>query len=127
MSEELRKRFAMNLRRLLEDDGKTQADLARYMHVSTGTASEWVNGQKLPRVDKMEEIAEWLGVTIHDMIPSSNGSQIIISGMMVTDQEEQEVVIGYRNADDLDKALVRRTLGLDRKARGGREEASSAS
>lgn len=85
MSEELRKRFAMNLRRLLEDDGKTQAGLARYMHVSTGTASEWVNGQKLPRVDKMEEIAEWLGVTIHDMIPSSNGSQIIISGMMVTD------------------------------------------
>lgn len=127
MSEELRRLFALNLRRLLEEDGKTQADLARYMKVSTGTASEWVNGQKLPRIDKMEEIADWLGVTIHDIIPKSGGHYISVSGMFVSDPEEQQVVIGYRGADDLDKAIVRRTLGLDRKAKGGQEGATSVS
>ena len=126
MNEELKAQFSLNLRRYLEADGKTQADLARYMKVSTATASDWCNGKKVPRIDKVQTISAWLGIGAHDLIPQI-GMYGEVSGMMVTDQEEQEVVIGYRNADDLDKALVRRTLGLDRKARGGLEEASSVS
>lgn len=126
MNEELRKRFSSNLRRCLEADGKTQADLARFMKVSTATVSDWCNGKAIPRIDKVQTIGAWLGVGAYDLIPKT-GMYGDVSGMMVTDQEEQEVVIGYRNADDLDKALVRRTLGLDRKASGGQVEASSAS
>lgn len=126
MSDELRRRFAIRLKQLLEENGKTQADLARYMHVSTGTASEWVNGQKLPRVDKMEEIAAWLGTTIHSMIPRSE-SYMSVSGMLVTDPDEQEVVVGYRNADDLEKAMVRRTLGIDKKGNVGQAKDSFVS
>lgn len=126
MDDELRKRFSANLRRCLEADGKTQADLARYMKVSTATVSDWCNGKATPRIDKIRVISAWLGVQAYDLIPKL-GIYAEVSGMMVTDPEEQQVVIGYRNADDLDKALVRRTLGLDRNTRGGQGAATSVS
>lgn len=126
MNEELKTQFSANLRRCLEADGKTQADLARYMKVSTATVSDWCNGKATPRLDKLRAISAWLGVTTADLIPRV-GMFAETSGMLVTDPDEQEVVVGYRNADDLEKAMVRRTLGIDKKGSVGQAKDSSVS
>lgn len=64
MDEQLREVFAANLRYYMEKAGKTQADLIRYMGISSATASDWVNGRKMPRADKLQAIASWLGIRI---------------------------------------------------------------
>ena len=64
MDEKLREDFANNLRKYMEEQDKTQADLARYMDVSTATTADWYNGKKIPRVDKLNRIAYWLGIEI---------------------------------------------------------------
>lgn len=50
--------FAENLRYYMNRAGKTQADLYKYMNVTSTTASAWYNGQKAPRLDKIKKYAD---------------------------------------------------------------------
>lgn len=61
-AEKLRKIFSRNLNRLLQNSGHNKIELAKYMGVSTSTVSDWCNGNKYPRMDKVEKIAAWFGV-----------------------------------------------------------------
>ena len=68
MDEKLRNTFVNNLRRYMDARGLTQSDLMRYMKVSSATASDWTNGKKLPRADRLQSIANWLGVQLSDLV-----------------------------------------------------------
>ena len=69
MSEkELKEIFSANLRRLLDEHDKSQADLRRYMGVSSATASDWCNGKKIPRADKLQAICIWLNCEMADLL-----------------------------------------------------------
>lgn len=61
-AENLRKIFGANLSRLLLKSGHNKKELAQYVGVSTSTVSDWCNGNKYPRMDKVEKIAAWFGV-----------------------------------------------------------------
>lgn len=65
---ELRNLFSANLRRWLEARGKTQSDMRRYMGVSSATASDWCNGKKIPRADKIQSLCTWLGIELDDLL-----------------------------------------------------------
>lgn len=67
-SEELKHIFSTNLLYWLEYRGKTQADLYKVTGVSSATASDWCNGKKLPRTDKIVDIATWLMVELTDLM-----------------------------------------------------------
>ena len=54
--------FAKNLRYLMEAKGITQADICRALDVSSATVSDWCSGKKYPRTDKIQHLAELLGV-----------------------------------------------------------------
>lgn len=64
MDEKMRKIFAENLRKYMIKNDKTQADLCRYMRISSATASDWYNGNKMPRADKLQSLANWLGIEL---------------------------------------------------------------
>ena len=69
MSEDkVRKIFSKNLTNQLSLHGKTQKDLVDFIHVSSSTVSNWCTGQKLPRMDKIQAIAVWLGINTSDLI-----------------------------------------------------------
>lgn len=59
--------FAKNLNRLLLKNGKTQSDLVTYMNTTASTVSDWCNGKKYPRVDKMQKLADYFGVLKSDL------------------------------------------------------------
>lgn len=67
MSDNAKMVFADNLRMYLKAKGLTQIDLASYMQCSSSTVSDWCNGKKYPRVDKMQRMADWLGVRMSDL------------------------------------------------------------
>lgn len=60
--------IAFNLNRLLEANGKNQADLAAYMGVSQATVSNWCKGIKSPRMDKLDRICVFLNCTRTDLL-----------------------------------------------------------
>ena len=66
--EELRRIFAQNLNNFMSLNGFKQADLARYMKVSTATTAKWCTGQTMPRIDKIQSICTWLGIRKEDLL-----------------------------------------------------------
>lgn len=60
--------FSQNLRDLMEEKGKIQQDLINDLGFSSSTTSSWCSGQKLPRMDKIQILAEYLGVEVTDLL-----------------------------------------------------------
>ena len=117
MKEILRKKFSKNLRYYLDFRDKTQADLARAMKVSTATTSDWCNGKQLPRIDKMEDICNWLNIDFWDLYPKDSAPNPDV--MLITNDEEKEIIKHYRLAEEGIKSSVRKLLDV-KDAKDGR-------
>lgn len=68
MENNIKELFSKNLCYWLERRGKTQADLYRRMDISSATASDWCNAKKIPRTDKLVDLASWLMIEIGDLL-----------------------------------------------------------
>lgn len=63
MSEqEQRKIFSRNLSRLLEENDKTQKEVADAISVSPQTFNTWVKGVALPRMGKVQALADYFNI-----------------------------------------------------------------
>lgn len=60
--------FAKNLRRFADEKHLAQTDIATLVDCSTATVSDWFNGKKYPRPNRMQRIADILGVKMSDLI-----------------------------------------------------------
>lgn len=63
-----RKIFAKNLRKYLDRAEKNQTDLQKFIGVSSSTVSDWMHGIKMPRMDKIQSICNWLGIQKSDLL-----------------------------------------------------------
>lgn len=61
------RRFSENLVYYLADKGMNRADLARRMHVSRGTVTNWCNGNKYPHADTLENLCKVLNCSIAEL------------------------------------------------------------
>lgn len=68
MNSDYKKVFAKNLSNLLARNKKTQADLVADLRLNKSTVSTWVNGTKMPRMNKIEQLANYFGVEKSDLI-----------------------------------------------------------
>lgn len=68
VSYETKQIFSQNLVRLLDQKGLSQLDLANQMGVAPSTVSSWCNAEKMPRMDKVEWMAQFFGVPTSQLI-----------------------------------------------------------
>ena len=71
MPDNVRDIFVKNLRYIMEAKGITQADICRELEVSSATVSDWCSGKKYPRPDKMQRLADLLGVLFSTLTTES--------------------------------------------------------
>ena len=57
-----------NLRRLASDAGKTQSDISRDLCINKATVSSWMNGTRVPRMDKVDLLAHYFNVHRSDIM-----------------------------------------------------------
>lgn len=60
--------FAKNLQKYMDLNGKTRREICRALGFNYYTFTSWVNGTKYPRMDKVELLAQYFGVTKSDLI-----------------------------------------------------------
>lgn len=60
--------MARNLTKYVELSGKQDKDIAEEIGVSKATFSEWKNGKKYPRIDKIERLALYFHIEKSDLI-----------------------------------------------------------
>ena len=60
--------FAKNLKKYMELNRKSRREVCAALGYSYFTFSDWVNGKKMPRMDKVEQLANYFGVLKSDLI-----------------------------------------------------------
>ncbi len=60
--------FSANLRLLMSKSGKSRKDVSEAIDVSYNTFTDWYKGKKYPRIEKMELLANYFGVTVSELV-----------------------------------------------------------
>ena len=60
--------FSKNLRYYIERSGKDRRELSEIWGFPYSTVTEWVNGKKYPRIDRIEIMADYFGILKSDLI-----------------------------------------------------------
>ena len=83
----------------MQKRNKTQSDLVKDLSFRQATVSDWLNGKKYPRMDKVEKLANYLGVSINELLMQSV-LESPVPALQLTDQEKL-MIKKYRqlNAD----------------------------
>lgn len=78
MSEDtIRQTFSRNLKMYLDKNEKQPVDLVNDLNIPFSTVSNWINGQKMPRMGKVELLAQYLHVEKTDLLEDKTVTQII--------------------------------------------------
>lgn len=104
--------FARNLQRHLDRSGKSRKEVCKALGFNYYTFTDWVNGRKYPRMDKVELLAQYFGILKSDLIeekvtPEKEKDNDILADIIVrmrTDQKFFSVISSlYKmDADQLD-------------------------
>lgn len=77
MSDEAQKRiFSKNLRRLLEESGKTQKELAEAIGESQQVVNTWATGRSIPRMGRVQKLADFFRVEKSALVDDQRESDI---------------------------------------------------
>lgn len=60
--------LAKNLRKYISMSGKDRKDIARALGIPYSTLTDWVNANKYPRINNIEKMADYFGVSKSDLI-----------------------------------------------------------
>lgn len=60
--------MAKNLKYYIEKSGKDRRELADAWGFPYSTVTEWINGRKYPRIDRIEIMADYFGIQKSDLI-----------------------------------------------------------
>lgn len=88
--------FAQLLKHYLSLNGKTQRDLASALKFDKSTVSSWCSGTRVPKIDVIIDIANYLHVTPGDLITKSNTSKDYYYLNKKTKEIAQEI---YKNEE----------------------------
>lgn len=80
----------------LTKNKKTGADLCEFLGVSSGVYSQWNTRRTKPRKSKLPAVAEYLGVSVADLLPDDDPSAGIKKDPIPKDeavsQEKQQLI-----------------------------------
>jgi len=98
MSEYDKMIFARNLNYYLDKSGRKQTDIADYLGVSKSTVSDWCKGNMVPRMGKIEKLANYFGILKSDLIEEKKPA--------TNDELERELISLFRLVPEESRPLV---------------------
>lgn len=95
--------FATNLKDLLRAKKKTQNDLAKHLGINKSAITLWVKGTNMPKANKLNEIATFLGVTTDELLdsPAIKNTPEVKRKLTIDDIESGDLQIYFSNGIDL--------------------------
>lgn len=87
--------------KLLDMNGVKSADVARATGISNMTFSDWKNGKSTPKMDKIEKIAKYFGVTTDYMM----GKKSEVPSVSMAD-DHLELIKLYSSLSEADQKAI---------------------
>ena len=112
--------FSDNLKYYLKLNNKTQLDLANAIGVSNTTINNYVKGYNAPRMDKVDKICKYLGVSRSDLLEErikdrirnteNQDISIMVDDLMNNLNSTQTLMYKGEPMDEVTKELVRTSI-----------------
>lgn len=106
--------FSKNLSHYVALSGKTQLEIATAIGVIHQTFNTWIRGKALPRMDKIQLLAEYFNIQMSDLIEDKPAAEVEPDTPCDYTPLEKEIVKRFRAADEYDQMSVLRTLGIEK-------------
>lgn len=111
--------MSKNLKYYIEKSGKDRKTLAQTWGFPYSTITDWINGVKYPRIDRIEVMAEYFGILKSDLIEERTPEQRkvqekndIISDVAIRMQTDEEFAAAVESLYKLDKKKLSSILTL---------------
>lgn len=115
--------MACNIRYFMERKNVNSMEVCRALDFKQNTFSDWINAKTYPRIDKIEKMANYFGISKADLVeerPKSFDTPMDFeiawykSGggkhPIKLSEEEYSLILTYRSADDTTKDMINRIL-----------------
>jgi repressor LexA len=107
--------FSKNLKRFRALEGKSRKDVCEDLGYSYFTFSDWVNGKKMPRMDKVEQLANYFGILKSDLIEEKKET-ITENGNGLSESKKQLLALAEScTEEDAEKLLQMMQILLGKK------------
>lgn len=103
--------MSKNLRYYIERSGQDRKTLAKLWGFPYSTVTDWINGNKYPRIDRIEVMAEYFGILKSDLIEERTPEQ---REMQQKNDTLSDIVIRLQTDDEFMSA-VEKLYMLDKK------------
>lgn len=91
--------FQKNLLRYLHLSNKTQKEVADAIHVSPQTFNTWCQGIALPRMEKLQLLADYFHISKSDLIEEKNISESISDTYYLNDDARELAQFMFENPE----------------------------
>lgn len=101
--------FAKNLRTLMTNSGKDRKEIAKTLGVPYSTLTDWANARKYPRINSIEKMAQYFGVSKSDLIEDFEAKKkdnAVLSTIIVKLRMDRDLLEITDRIISLDKAQV---------------------
>ena len=102
--------FAKNLSYYIEKHGKEQKEIAEVIGVAPSTFNNWVKGNKYPRIDKIEKLANYFGIMKSDLIEEHSKSNTTKT-ISIT-EDEQKLLELFRKVPENQQHMVLQMINV---------------
>lgn len=92
--------FSRNLARCIKRADKTQREIAKAVRVSPSTVCDWLNGRGYPRMDKLQLLAEYFGISKSELVEDNYVAKETVS------KQEQEIIDLFHKVPEEKRELV---------------------
>lgn len=94
--------LSKNLRYFIEKSGKDRRELAETWGFPYSTVTDWINGNKYPRIDRIEVMANYFGIQKSELIEERKEKPIENDGLT----ENQRILMDFVKSVPDDKAAL---------------------
>ena len=108
--DEQKKIFSRNLNYQLSKLNITQKDVADKIGVSPQTFNTWSKGIAIPRMGKVQRLADYFGINKSDLIDDKSADESNKTDVQVLQEDEKYLLIEYRKLDQPGKNTVNAVL-----------------
>lgn len=99
--------FSKNLIYYMELYDKKQREVAKAINVSPQTFNTWIVKKALPRMGKVQLLAEYFHINKSDLIEERKKN---IAKPVNLDPDADELISDYKKLDDTDKLIIKSTV-----------------
>ena len=105
--------MAKNLKYFIERSGKDRRELCKIWGFPYSTVTDWINGNKYPRIDRIEVMADYFGILKSDLIEEKTEEH---REMQKKNDALSDIIIEMRTDEDF-MSIVETIYKMDKEKR----------